>query len=113
MNLGYASKELQNDKDVVMTAVSTSAMDLFYASEELKNDKDIVLIAVAKDGLALCYASDNLQENKELLLLLEGSKQAMHFFPEWYEERMKILECYRIQSKIDNSIVSKTNFKKF
>jgi len=36
----YASKEIQNDKEVVLKVVESDRSALQYASDELKNDKE-------------------------------------------------------------------------
>ena len=40
---------------------------LKYASKELKNDRKIVLGAIKQDGKYLQYASDELKNDEELL----------------------------------------------
>jgi len=59
--LGLASKELRNDKEVVLEAVKTNWPALEFASDELRADRDVVLAAVKQDGRALEYASDELK----------------------------------------------------
>ena len=59
--LMYAARELQADKALVKAAVGDSGRALQFASEELKNDKDIVLAAVKNAGTALEYASERLR----------------------------------------------------
>ena len=44
--LECASKELRNDKDVVLEAVKNNGSSLKFASEELQDDKEVVLEAV-------------------------------------------------------------------
>jgi hypothetical protein len=48
-----------------------------------------------------------------LLLLLENNKSAMRYALPWYEERMLVLESYRIESRLDNKVLSKNKLKKF
>jgi len=47
------SKELQNDKEVVLTAVAQNGESLRWASKELQNDKEVVMTAVAQNGESL------------------------------------------------------------
>ena len=69
---GYAfrhvSKELKNNKRVVMAAVKQNGFALEFASEELKNNKAVVLAAVKTNGSALRYASEQLKNNKAVVL---------------------------------------------
>ncbi len=59
----FASKELRNDKEIVLEAVKHgSCSTLEYASERLKDDEDVVLTAIKVNSYALGYASKRLQE---------------------------------------------------
>ena len=42
MNLQFATKELQNDKEVVIQAVKQKGESLQFASKELQADKEVV-----------------------------------------------------------------------
>ena len=64
----YASKELQNDREIVLIAVTQNGYVLKYASKELQNDREIVLDAVTQNGRALKYASKELQNDREIVL---------------------------------------------
>ena len=44
--LEYASEEMRNDKEIVMTAVKLNGYQLKNASDLLKNDREIVMEAV-------------------------------------------------------------------
>ena len=61
MSLRYASKELQNDKEIVLLAIAQDGKCIFsslqYASKDLQNDKEVVLRAVAQNGKSLQWAS--------------------------------------------------------
>ena len=46
--LEYASKELQNDREVVLAAVTQNGYALNFASEELKRDREVVLAAIVE-----------------------------------------------------------------
>ena len=58
--LAYVGLEFQADKELVKEAVGNMGRVLEFASEELKDDEDIVLAAVKNDGDALEYASERL-----------------------------------------------------
>lgn len=62
------SKELRNNKEVVLCAVKQRGVSLLFASNKLKNDKEVVLEAVNNDGISLAYASEALREDKEVVL---------------------------------------------
>jgi hypothetical protein len=47
--------------------IENNGLALKYASKELKNDKKMVLIAVKNNGNALKYASEELQIDPELI----------------------------------------------
>ena len=66
--LKYASKELQNDREVVMSAVRNAGWALQFASRTLKDDYDIVMNAVIENGLALEYASKELRDNPNIVM---------------------------------------------
>ena len=62
------SKELQNDKEVVLAAIQQKYSILKNVSERLKDDKDVVLAAVQQDGMLLQYASPELLSDKQFLI---------------------------------------------
>ena len=66
--LDFASKELRNDREVVLSAVKLDGRYLSDASEKLQDDTELVSIAVAQNGEALRYASDRLRNNKKVVL---------------------------------------------
>ena len=66
--LQYTNDIMKNDKDVVLAAIKSSPVSLIYASLNIKNDKDIILIAVSQFGYLLKYASTNLQNDKDVVL---------------------------------------------
>jgi len=67
--LFHAGKELQNNKEIVLSAVKQNGFALKFASYELRNDKEVVLAAVKQNRYALQYASDELKNNKDFYLL--------------------------------------------
>lgn len=68
-SLHYASKELKDNKEIVMAAVSQDGSALQYASKELQDDKDIVKAAAAKDRNALKYASERVRNDKKTIMV--------------------------------------------
>ena len=59
--LQYAGREFQADKVLVKEAVEKMGGVLVYANEEFHDDREIVLAAVKNDGRALKYASERLR----------------------------------------------------
>jgi hypothetical protein len=73
--LEFASKELQDNKKIVLEAVSrcSGAYHCFdnalkFASKRLQDDKEVVLRAVIADPISLEYASERLKDDKEVVL---------------------------------------------
>ena len=66
-------RELQDDKDVVLTAVRDTGYALAYASERLKHDEDVVECAVCTDGAALAFAPDAFKEDPRIVRMALAS----------------------------------------
>ena len=67
--LAHASKELQNDKEIVLEAVKQDADAFKFASKELKWDKEVFLtIKMRGRASALEFASSEIQDEKELVI---------------------------------------------
>ena len=63
--LEFASRDLQNDREIVLEAVKNNGWALQNALEDLKNDRVIVLKAVKINGYALQYdASEDLKKDR-------------------------------------------------
>lgn len=80
--LEHASKELQQDEDVVLAAVSDepNALKLLDRKNPLRNDVEIVLAAVSQDGWALEYAGKQAQANPQVVLAaVEENGYAMQY----------------------------------
>ena len=58
---------LQDNKEIVMTAVSSVGGALEWTSARLQDNKDVVIAAVSSYGGALKDASDNLKDNEEVV----------------------------------------------
>mmetsp|Transcript_10162 Transcript_10162/g.37822 ORF Transcript_10162/g.37822 Transcript_10162/m.37822 type:complete len:484 (-) Transcript_10162:83-1534(-) len=67
-HLKYASKELRNNKRVVLESVKGFGKSLEYASEGLRADPLIVMEAVKVEGTSLQYASTSLKSNRDIVL---------------------------------------------
>ena len=66
--LQHASMDLQDDPDVVRSAVTNSASALRYASLSLRDDETFMLEILAVKGMALEYASKRLQRDYDVVL---------------------------------------------
>ena len=51
----------------MLAAVQQNARALWYASKELRNDKEVVLATVQQSGWALRYASNELKKDRDIL----------------------------------------------
>ena len=110
----FASKDLQNDKEVVLAAVNQNGESLRFASKDLQNDKDIVLDAISKRAISLQYASKELQRDLDCLFLLtEYHKNPDNEiidkdYEKWF---LKVTENFDIlmQEKIMQDIIPKNN----
>lgn len=72
--LGDFSKELRNDRDVVIAAVTATAGAFRWASDELRDDRELASYAIEKDGSVFRDVSERLEGDKLLLsMALEKS----------------------------------------
>lgn len=72
--LQFMLEEFQEDKDIVLNAVSQNGYSLKFASSDLKEDLDIVKAACLSKPQSLEYASDMIKNSPEIVryLLLES-----------------------------------------
>jgi hypothetical protein len=69
-NLKYASVALRSDKQVVMEHVKFDGNALEFASENLQDDMEVVLTAVKNSyGKALQFASEKLRDDWEVVMI--------------------------------------------
>ena len=66
-NLKMASAALQDDPQVVHTAVKFDGDSLQFASTRIRSDKDIAMCAVRQNGMALKHVSNALLDDEELV----------------------------------------------
>jgi len=82
----FKSKELCNDKEVVLEAMRKDIRAFQYASKELRNDKEVVLVAVRKDPWTLEYASLELIVDKDIIFeALKNYIQSTYYLPSYFE----------------------------
>lgn len=67
-DLYKASRELQEDQEIMLAAVQHDVCALDYASQELLRNRDFMLEAVTHDGYALRWAARELRNDPELVL---------------------------------------------
>ena len=67
-HMEYISKELQNDKDFIKTAVSKKGDILAMVSPEFKACKDIVMAAVEQRGFAILNAENGFRNDKDVVM---------------------------------------------
>ncbi|MGO0305517.1 DUF4116 domain-containing protein [Endozoicomonas acroporae] len=78
--LAYVGLEFQADKALVKEAVGNMGRVLEFASEGLKDDEDIVLAAVKNIGVALEYASERLRADPTIVTAaLKNSGSALAY----------------------------------
>jgi len=98
-NLALLSPELQDDKEIVMAAISSTDA-LKYASERLRDDDDIVYLSLKTDLETIEFTSNRFKNDKQLILELvkkdhymlnkvsDELKNDAHFLSEyWYYTR--------------------------
>jgi hypothetical protein len=100
--LKYASAKLRADPEVVLCAVRNEGTALRYASDELKADKQIVISAVNNRGIALQYASDELRDNYYIATIaLRESAYAYRFVSDKLRDN---LDIWNIASSVPTNI---------
>lgn len=83
MALELASAQLQDDLEVALAAVRQAGRALQHVSESLRGERTVVLAAVAQDGKALRFASDALKADREVVLAAVGqTARSLHFASE-------------------------------
>lgn len=120
--LGYASKELQADREVVMEAIKTSGWAFRYASKELQADKEFVMEVVKENSSAFQYVNEKLQADKEFVMeiikqnghVLEFVSEELRQDTELLNEAMKhyvYLDSDGIQEYIKTGVLNKNIVK--
>lgn len=100
-NLRYASDEIKNDPEFVLTALSNSPdlnWTMRYAGEKLKADKVFILRAIQRDSSAFLYAAGSIRADREVALaaLAQCSSNFKHVDPvllsnqKFMQEAMKV-----------------------
>ncbi len=69
--LYFATKEMRDDKEVVLEAVKNKGIIVKYASSRLKKDLDIGLAAMGQDKSCYQFLAPELQENEKIKKMME------------------------------------------
>lgn len=78
--LRFAGNHLNNDKDIVLRAVTENWVELEYAGQQAKDNKEIVLTAITSGGSALEYASPRLKGDKSIVMTaIKNRSSAVRF----------------------------------
>lgn len=90
--LEFASKEFQNDIEIVCNAISIDPVQYQFASEELRNNFEVTEYAVTKMGVLLEFASKSLKENKHIVIAaLRESIFAVDFMDKSLLDNLEIM----------------------
>jgi hypothetical protein len=104
-NLRYADSTLQNDRELVMKALSWKGKDSYapgcclkYASEDLKNDRRVVQVAIALEGTNLQYASEDIRNDPRMKHEALGNMKDLRHAPEdWRDNKVVVLAAVQIR----------------
>jgi hypothetical protein len=84
--LEFASSRLKNDREVATLAVKSYGSAFKYVSREFKEDKSFVLFAVSKHYLNLNAVSENLKQDKEVIIKsVKNHGNSLQFAPTEYK----------------------------
>ena len=67
---------------------------LKYASPDLKNDRDVVLSAVNQNGIAIEFASPDLRNDKKIIETAISNNKAVFTLPEIRKNIIKDLDFH-------------------
>ncbi|WP_257264921.1 DUF4116 domain-containing protein, partial [Endozoicomonas sp. ONNA2] len=103
--LKYAGREFQDDEALVKTAVEYKGKMLKFASERLKDNQAIVLAAVKNYGPALEYASKRLRADPTIVTTaLENKGWALRFADEQFKHNPHYIRLAVIHHHPEHSI---------
>ncbi|WP_422474909.1 PEP/pyruvate-binding domain-containing protein [Endozoicomonas sp. ALB032] len=71
--LEYASKQVRNDKNFVLPAISKDPAQLRKLSKKLRDDSDVIKAAVAKNPKSLRFASQRLRGDKDIIRMITAN----------------------------------------
>jgi len=89
------SKELKNDRELVLTAVRYDGSEFEFASDELKNDREFVLEAMKHQVCAFVFASKELRDDDEVVAkALFYQSKCRRYYSRGNQEYYYDSECY-------------------
>ena len=81
--LEFADGNLQDDEEVVKTALEQDGEAMEFASDRLKDNKELMLLAIKSAPWTACYASDRLKSDKDVILAsVETYGQTLYYASE-------------------------------
>ena len=89
VSLSFAPASIQDNKELVMIAVSLNGMNLKFASLRLQNDIDVVEKAVSQNILALQFANVDLQKQIIFCGINEIKERESYISETVYDEQIK------------------------
>ncbi len=95
--------DFKNDKEVVLTAVKSSAHAIKYASDELRKDREVLLVVAEGDYKALNIIPSEFKEDKEIALAAVKSDY----------RALKILTRFVFDIDIINAIIAQKGGREF
>lgn len=93
--LRFASPSLQNDEEIVRTAIIWDSSSFQYASDKLKNDYNFLLHIVKIAGDVLLFASERMKDNKKLALISFKNVKTINFII--FQKKLEMMKklCHR------------------
>merc|ERR1712232_37286 len=77
LDLSKAAKHLRADREIVLAAVKENGAALRFASEDLQKDLDVVTVAALRHGVALLHASAALRKDADFMLSMVATNAAV------------------------------------
>lgn len=85
-NIAIIPERFKNDKTIVKEVVSKDGILLKYASDELRNDEDIVLTSIKNNPFAYNFASPILKQDSKIITeALKGDGMLLKDIPDIYK----------------------------
>ena len=99
--LAFASEELKNNKEIVLSAANCdycTTIALSNASKGLQEDSNFVLQIVKLDGLSLLFASSDLRENREIVIAaVQQNQNVFEYIQPTFQNDPDVLELLKEQ----------------
>jgi hypothetical protein len=100
LSLAYASKDMQNDKEIVLEAFKNNFLSLEYASEDLRNDEEYIVKLSKINNIAFQYTGNKLKKNKGFILeAIKNGIDLKHFSKDMQNDKEIIMEALKQKEK--------------